>query len=214
MNRRAVFFAICCTALALCSGGSASHAHDQGSVGDHSSGRATHAHGGVTFAELEGTVTALKRARVATEKYQDVRSAEADGYRAYGPYVAGMGFHYVNVREAGSTFDIERPPILLYERDETGREPLRLVGVSYLLAAPAGPDGQPIATPFPRALAAWHRHKDICLYTDRSVRLNMHAAGCQQQGGRFIAETDWMVHAWIWKDSPAGVFSPINPDVD
>jgi hypothetical protein len=36
---------------------------------------------------------------------------------------------------------------------------------------------------------------------------------CQQQGGRFIAETDWMVHTWIWQDSPAGVLSPTNPDV-
>jgi hypothetical protein len=27
------------------------------------------------------------------------------------------------------------------------------------------------------------------------------------------APQGWMVHAWIWKDIPAGVFSPINPDV-
>jgi hypothetical protein len=46
------------------------------------------------------------------------------------------------------------------------------------------------------------------------MRVNASGLDCQQQGGRFIAETDWMVHAWIWKDSPAGVFSPTNPDVE
>ena len=52
----------------------------------------------VTFADLESTVQALKRAQRATEKYQDVRAAEADGYRVFGPYVPGMGFHYVNTQ--------------------------------------------------------------------------------------------------------------------
>jgi hypothetical protein len=36
---------------------------------------------------------------------------------------------------------------------------------------------------------------------------------CIQQGGRVIAETDWMLHAWIWKDNPAGVFTPTNPEI-
>jgi hypothetical protein len=168
----------------------------------------------VTFAELEATVVALRRARDATEKYHDVRSAEADGYRAYGPYVHGMGFHYVNIREARGAFDAERPPILLYEKDDGAPGGLRLVGVSYLLDAPTGADGQPVAAPFPRGLAAWHKHKDICLYSDRSVRLNSNAEDCERRGGRFIHETAWMVHAWIWKDSPAGLFSPTNPDID
>jgi hypothetical protein len=37
------------------------------------------------------------------------------------------------------------------------------------------------------------------------------ASQCTARGGRFTAETNWMVHAWIRKDSPAGVFSPTNP---
>ena len=31
------------------------------------------------------------------------------------------------------------------------------------------------------------------------------------RGGKFTAETQWMIHAWIWKDSPTGVFSPTHP---
>jgi hypothetical protein len=45
----------------------------------------------VSLADLEATVVALKRARDATEKYHDVRSAEADGYRAYGALCAPPG---------------------------------------------------------------------------------------------------------------------------
>jgi hypothetical protein len=167
----------------------------------------------ITFADLQSTVEALKRAQSATEKYQDVRTAEADGYRVFGPYVAGMGFHYVNTRLARAGFDAEHPPILLYEKDDAAASGLRLVGVSYTLPVHAGDDEQPLVAPFPRALAAWHKHANICLFANRSVGTKLTDVECIQQGGRFIAETDWMIHAWIWKDNPAGVFSPTNPEI-
>jgi hypothetical protein len=213
MRKAAICFVM---GLAVCGVGAPCRAHEHASPGDRPAGETSHRAAGapVSFADLEATVEALKRARNATEKYRDVRSAEASGYRAYGPHVRGMGLHYVNTQGARGAFDIEKPPILLYEKDESAPAGLRLVGVSYLLDAPTGPDGQPVTPPFPRALAAWHKHTDICLYSDRSVRMNTNGPECRQQGGRFIAETDWMVHAWIWKDSPAGVFSPVNPDVD
>jgi len=167
----------------------------------------------VTFADLQSTVQALKRAQRATEKYQDVRAAEADGYRVFGPYVPGMGFHYVNTQLSRAGFDAERPPILLYEKDDEAVTGLRLVGVSYTLPARAGDHEQPVAAPFPSALASWHKHQNICLFADRSIRMKLTDVECRQQGGRFIAETDWMLHAWIWKDNPAGVFSPTNPEI-
>jgi hypothetical protein len=218
MNASGLFLAICCVALSVCRAGHAGQAHDPHT--GHPSETADLSHGAgaatVSFTELQATVDALRRARAATEKYQDVRAAEADGYRSFGPYVRGQGLHYVNPRLAAASrgIDIERPPILLYANDESVRGGLKLVGVSYLLAAPTGTDGQPVDAPFPRALAAWHRHNDICLFPNRSVLIGASEADCQQRGGRFIAETDWMVHAWIWKDSPAGVFSPTNPDVE
>jgi hypothetical protein len=212
-----LFFAIGCIALPIHDAGEAAEAHDPHT--GHGSTTADLLHGAsgapVSFADLEATVDALRRARVATEKYQNVRAAEADGYRPFGPYVRGQGFHYVAPRRAAFRgLDIERPPILLYAKDENGPEGLALVGVSYFFAAPTTPDGQPVDAPFPRALAAWHKHKDICLFADRSVSMNAGENECQQQGGRYIAETDWMVHAWIWKDNAAGVFSPTNPDVE
>lgn len=175
----------------------------------------------VTFAELETTAAQLEKARHATEKYRNVKEAEADGYRAIGPDAPGMGIHYVHVshdptskaESPASIFDVERPEILLYEKDPASPGGFALVGVSYLLTAEPGDDGQPKNPPFPKSLASWHRHSDICVLPDRSVKMQLNEEQCKTQGGSFTALTQWMVHAWIWKDSPAGVFSPTNPTV-
>ena len=168
----------------------------------------------VTFADLETTAAQLQTARRATEKYQDVEQAEADGYRAIGPDVPGMGIHYVLA--AGSRavgFDVERPDILLYEKDGASPGGYALVGVSYLFNAEPDRDEQPKNPPFPKSLASWHRHADLCVLPDRSVKGQLTAQQCEALGGQFTALTQWMVHAWIWKDSPTGVFSATNPTV-
>jgi hypothetical protein len=175
----------------------------------------------ISYGELKDTVASLERARQATAKYQDVRVAEADGYRAIGPEVPGMGLHFVRTKKDapvdGSNkapgFDVERPQILLYENDPSVAGGYALVGVSYLLRAAEGPDGQPLNSPFPKSLASWHRHENICVLPDRRTPTGLTQDQCQQKGGSFTAETQWMVHAWIWKDSPLGVFSPTNPTV-
>lgn len=176
---------------------------------NHAAGAATAA---VTFAELRNTAAQLERARTATAKYADVRVARKDGYSAIGPYEPGMGFHYVR-KEDALNFDIEHPPILLYEKDSSAPQGLRLIGVSYLWDAPAGPDGQPKSAPFPKGLASWHKHNNVCVLPDDSAKQDAEESGCKKAGGEFIPETEWMVHAWIFKDSPDGVFSPTNPTV-
>ena len=173
---------------------------------DHASGAP------ISFAELKDTVARLERARQATAKYQDARVAEAAGYRAIGPDVPGMGIHYV-LRVAQDGFDVEKPPILLYEKNPAAPGGYSLVGVSYLLNAAEGPDGQPVNSPFPKSLALWHRHENVCVLPDRTTPAGMSDEQCRQKGGHFTAETQWMVHAWIWKESPLGVFSPTNPAV-
>jgi hypothetical protein len=174
----------------------------------------------VTFTELQKTAAQLDRARRATEKYRDVRKAEADGYRAIGPDVPGMGIHYVRV--AGpqsqvasdpSAFDVEHPAILLYEKEAATPGGYSLAGVSYLFDAEPDADGQPRNPPFPRSLASWHRHSDICVLPDRSVKTDVDENQCKALKGQFNGLTQWMVHAWIWKDSPKGVFSDTNPSV-
>jgi len=175
----------------------------------------------VTFVELETTAAQLEKARHATEKYRNVQEAEADGFQAIGPDVPGMGIHYVhasrghrsNPGSPASGFDVEHPDILLYEKDPASPGGYALVGVSYLFVAEPDNDGQPKNPPFPKSLASWHRHSDLCVLADRSVKTQLNAEQCQAQGGKFTELTQWMVHAWIWKDSPAGVFSPKNPTV-
>lgn len=166
----------------------------------------------VTYEELTRTAAQLEAARRATAKYQDVRAAEADGYRAIGPDVPGMGIHYVDVGPHSPGFSVERPDILLYEKSAASSD-YTLVGVSYLLNAEADADSQPKNPPFPKSLASWHRHENICVLPDRSTPGGLTEDQCKARGGRFTAETQWMIHAWIWKDSPTGVFSPTNPNV-
>ena len=167
----------------------------------------------VSFADLKATVDRLNRALVATERYRDVRAARDDGYEAIGPYVTGMGYHYVRSRVPDAPFDIDHPPILLYEKDVTASGGLRLVGVSYIFSARPDADDQPVGAPFPPALAKWHKHANLCVMPDRSVETQLDVEECGRRGGRFSAETQWMIHAWIWKDSAAGVFSPFNSSV-
>jgi hypothetical protein len=191
----------------------ASAGHDMSMMHDHGMDM-SHEHGAaipVTYSDLTKTAAMLERARHATEKYQDVRAAEADGYQAIGPDVPGMGVHFVGSHNDG--FDIEQPPILLYEKSASAPGGYALVGVSYLFSAAEGPNGQPLNPPLPTTLAQWHRHANLCVLADRSVKSNLSESECSAQSGNFTAQTQWMVHAWIWKESPTGVFAPTNPSV-
>jgi hypothetical protein len=165
----------------------------------------------VSYEDLTKTATMLETARKATAKYQDVRVSESEGFRAIGPDVPGMGIHFVGPHR--TSFDIVHPDILLYEKNPSAPGGFSLVGVSYLLNAETDTDGQPKNPPFPTSLATWHRHSNLCVIPDRSVRADLSEGDCTAQGGHFTSLTQWMVHAWIWKDSPDGVFSPTNPNV-
>jgi len=166
----------------------------------------------ISFAELKNTVAQLERTRQATAKYQDVRVAEADGYRAMGPNIPGMGVHFVLTLEPKG-FDVEKPPILLYEKNQDALGGYALVGVTYLWNAAEGPDGQPLDPPFPKSLARWHRHANICVLPGLENPHGLNEKECRERGGHFVAQAQWMVHAWIWKDSSSGVFSQENPTV-
>jgi hypothetical protein len=164
----------------------------------------------LTYEELKKTAAELEQARQATAKYQDVHMAEADGYQMVGGDMPGMGVHYVLTMEP-NRFDIEKPPILLYVKNSLPQEGYSLAGVGYLWDAPEGPDGQPLNSPFPKSLAVWHRHENICLLPHLENPHGLSESQCREQRGHFIAQTQWLVHAWIWKDNPTGVFSAENP---
>jgi hypothetical protein len=192
----------------------AKHLHGgQGHAGHGHSGMMAAAHAGaaaVSYTELKNTVAELDRAKQATEKYQDVRVAQAEGYQILGAEFPGMGAHFVlNMEPKG--FQIEKPPILLYHKSADTPGGYKLVGVSYLYDAPAGPDAQPVNPPFPKALARWHQHDNICMLAGLDNPHGLTESECREKGGHFIAKSQWLVHAWIWTDNPAGVFTPENP---
>ena len=136
----------------------ASMGHDMNTTHGHEMDM-SHDHGPavpVSYSDLTKTAAMLEKARGATEKYQDVRVAEADGYQAIGPDVPGMGIHYIGSK-SGARFNLEQPPILLYEKNPSVAGGYQLVGVSYLFSAAEGSDGQPQNPPFPKTLAQWQR---------------------------------------------------------
>lgn len=162
----------------------------------------------ISFAELKKTVDQLDRVRQATAKYKNVKVAEADGYEGQGEELKGMGVHFVREMEPAS-FDLEKPPMLVYEKSPTSPDSFNLVGVVYLMKGDEGPDGQPVNNPFPKPLAIWHKHSNVCQLSKRDHVTKLSEEECKRRGGHF--NTEWMIHAWIWKDSPRGVFSPKNP---
>lgn len=195
------------------------HSHDHGATAAASPAAADdlsrHQHGNevnVSWQQLRDAQQILDTAKAATEKYRDVSAARADGYLQVTQVVPGLGAHFINPALMGSgTFDPAHPPILLYDYAPGGG--FELVGVSWALPKRPG-DETPPASPL-GALAAWHYHTDLCFGLKGSAPTvsTGTAAGCRAAGGVFLAQTPWMVHAWIFRDSPEGVFSHENSTI-
>jgi len=151
--------------------------------------------------------------RRATEQYQDIARARADGFVQVSGMEARHGYHFMNFNGpmltaagiAASTLDLARPPMLLYvERDGVWQ----LAGVEYALAAPPRPN------PLPGA--EWHRHEASCHYRDYKEAPAPRAADCPPKhpdsGEPFVL---WhpafaVAHVWAWIPSPDGPFSEEN----
>jgi len=90
----------------------------------------------------------------------------------------------------------------------------QIVGLMYLGMGQNGaaPDG------FAGPNDHWHRHSGVCLkgaVTIFPVDADVTEAQCTAKGGRYMATTTWMVHAWVvpgWESS-SGVFSHENPNL-
>jgi hypothetical protein len=189
------------------------HNHDHGAAvtGEGDSVFGEHVHG------TPGPVTAAQRlvldrqlaaAKKATAKYQDIDVAKADGYFQVTQFIPGLGLHLANLRIPTSTFDPSKPQVLLYEPDSKGN--LVLVGVAYEFlhtndTPPAG---------FAGGSDVWHYHTNLCFQRGGSVTIARDDAACKAVGGlAFQRQTAWLLHAWIWKTNPDGVFTEVNPRV-
>jgi hypothetical protein len=126
--------------------------------------------------------------REATERFRDVRVAEAEGYALKFGCVSGgefgaMGLHYVNfplVLDGG--LDPTRPEIVIYEPLPTGR--LRLIGADYLVLA----SDWDSTNPAPPELMGQLLH----LF---------------ESPNRFGLPAFYTLHVWAWKENPTGTFA-------
>jgi hypothetical protein len=152
--------------------------------------------------------------RRATEQYQDIARARADGFVQVSGMEARHGYHFMNINApmltaagmVSNTLDLARPPMLLYvERDGVWK----LAGVEYALTA--------LPRPNPLPGSEWHRHEASCHYRDYREVPAPRAADCPtkhpESSEPFVL---WhpafaVVHVWAWIPSPDGPFSGENP---
>jgi hypothetical protein len=130
----------------------------------------------------------VKVVREVTERFRDVRVAEAEGYALQFGCVSGgeygaMGLHYVNFPLVlDGALDPARPEIVIYEPLPNGR--LRLIGADYLVLA----NDWHAKNPAPPELMGQLLH----LF---------------ESPNRFGLPDFYTLHVWAWKENPTGTFS-------
>ena len=136
----------------------------------------------------------VKVVREATERFRDVKVAEAEGYQlAFGCVSGGdygaMGLLYVNFDLVhDGVLDPAHPEIVLYEPLPDGR--LRLTGADYLVLA----SDWDASNPSPPALMGQLLH----LF---------------ESPNRFGLPNFYTLHVWAWKENPTGMFTNWNAHV-
>lgn len=125
--------------------------------------------------------------RETTERYKDVRVAEAEGYGLQFGCVTGedsgaMGLHYVNFPLVlDGEIDARRPEIVIYEPTADGG--VKLIGADYLVLAA---DWDPT-----------HPH---------APELNGQLFHFFDAPNRFGLPPFYTLHVWAWKENPTGTF--------
>jgi hypothetical protein len=147
----------------------------------------------------------LAKIRRATKRYRRVENAIAAGYElgwvngagmriiagcVSHPTAGAMGYHYFKPELMDDlTVDPLQPEALVYEPKRNGR--LRLVAVEWVVRGPqSNPPGWPSGAPPPTVLG-----------------MDMHIL-VPPPGPAF-----YLMHAWIWKHNPSGMFADWNPKV-
>lgn len=147
----------------------------------------------------EGTANILiGQIREATKRYKSTKEAEKAGYRPFGPDMPNMGQHWINTRIAlVPSLELNKPSTLTYL---TINGEAILTGVAYTTSLQPGeapPD-------LPLQEMKWHFHAGKL----EDEAHGIHRASRSQEQ-KYLAKLA-MVHAWVWTENPAGIFSPDN----
>jgi hypothetical protein len=162
----------------------------------------------------------LDETRLLIDKYPTLADAAAAGYRRAGPYVPGLGTHYVNY--GGYTGNNEDnliaahetlTPVLIFD----GVKPDSPIAGFMYMAFGSGVEPQGFVGPNDH----WHYHTNTCVvYKNGAIEAPLGADAenvtpelCAQYGGQLIANTGYMVHVWTVPgyESDTGVFSEVSP---
>lgn len=148
------------------------------------------------------------------------KDAEAAGYRRTGPFIPGLGTHYVGGRtnRTGTLTDADilSPSTIIYD----GLKPDSPIAGLMYVSVSARPDATPegFAGPNDR----WHYHMGVCMVRGSSGTQevlgfdgSITESSCRSQRGNFLPVTQHMVHVWTAPGytSPLGVFSNANPAI-
>ena len=126
------------------------------------------------------TLLELLQARAATARYLNINNAIKDGYEDLVLPVENMGDHFMKKKIVDLVFNIRKPELLVYSKDEYGK--FTLGAVEYAVPIELSPNAPPEG--FTGSADVWERNEDFGL---------------------------WLLHAWVWKHNPDGVFNPTNP---
>ena len=150
-------------------------------------------------------VNQLAKMRLATAKYStSLRNAKKDGYGIITQMIPDMGFHFMNPNI--STFDIRKPPILVYEhRGSTWQ----LGALEWVYTA------KPAEPPFPGA--GYGSFGAGCHYVDGTFVPAYSEVKCPtispETGAafNFWHPLLYTLHVWLWYPNPSGLFASTNP---
>jgi hypothetical protein len=160
--------------------------------------QASHAHAQrqqVTAQEEIDGETLVKIVRKATERFTDVKVAQAEGYALQFGCVSGsddgaMGLHYVNGALVGKgELDATRPQIVIYEPLANGG--VKLIGADFLVLADDWNKKHPGTTP----------------------ELMGQLFHLFEAPNRFGLPAFYTLHVWAWKDNPNGAYVNWHPNV-
>jgi hypothetical protein len=155
-----------------------------------------------------------------TKRFPTVKDAEAAGYRRAGPFLPGLGTHYVGGRtnRTGTLTDadISQPSTIVYDgtAPDSPIAGFMYVSVSMGGAGAAQPEG------FAGPNDHWHYHVGICLTPGSNGVLealgfdgSITEADCRAKGGNYMAVTQHLLHVWTVPgySNPLGVFGHANP---
>jgi hypothetical protein len=150
--------------------------------------------------ETEGLEDELAQVRRVTARFHDLDAALAAGYElgwvngsgvriitgcVFHPTAGAMGYHYFNAElMADLTTDALAPEVLVYASGEDGK--LELVAVEWVVR---GQNSNPPGVSSPPSVLGMPMH------------ILVPAVGF------------YIMHAWVWKPNPAGMFEDWNPEV-